>query len=93
MNLGINTGVTFAWALTTLFAFWPLILLAPIGWRRSPTIVGFLALWGFLALIGLIARSTGLPGIHVIPEPLNTVLFLVAGAVLLLLAILSRRRS
>jgi hypothetical protein len=65
-----------------LFPFWFLFLIASLGWKRGPSTVvvwfAFFALWGtakWLAPIPIVA--------FLIPEPYNTVLFFVVGAVLI----------
>jgi restriction system protein len=68
-----------------IFAFWPLMLLAPLEWRKD-SIRGMLIIWCFFAVIRLIGFITGqtIP-VFLIPEPLNTVIFFTAGAILLII--------
>ncbi len=68
-----------------LFPFWPLMLLAPLQWRKN-SLGGMLVIWCFFAIIRLIGFITGqtIP-VFLIPEPLNTVIFFAAGAILLLI--------
>jgi HJR/Mrr/RecB family endonuclease len=70
-----------------LFAFWPLILVAPLNWRRN-SLSGMMAVWCFFAVIRLIGLFAGqeMP-VLIIPEPLNTIIFLSTGALLFLIII------
>ncbi len=72
-----------AYTFSFVFMFWPLILLGSLP-RRRRILDGMLSLWGLLAVmrVFLIFVPKPLPPFF-IPEPLNTTLFFVAGAVLL----------
>lgn len=66
-----------------VFPFWFLFLIVSLGWKRGPSTIAvwllIFALWGaakWLAPIPIVA--------FFIPEPYNTVLFFVVGAVLIL---------
>lgn len=84
---------------TLLFALWPLMLIGlPVGGKRrkrsvSP-LTGFLLVWLVLALMraSLLLYSRTPPSFF-IPEPLNTVLFFLAGAGVLAFVIIRRVRS
>src|SRR5438045_9774735 len=69
-----------------LFSFWLLVVLAPLSWRRSQ-LRGMLILWVFCALIRIAIAFDANPMFAslVIPEPGNTVLFLLTCGSLMLL--------
>ena len=83
MDLGIDNSIVLAFFFKTIFAFWPFILFSPIPWKRSRlSLKLFLTIWLILALIrvGLFVWSG--EGLLIIPEPLNTLLFGLAGLAL-----------
>lgn len=69
------------------FAIWPLYLLAPLKWRKNK-LTGLVIIWSVLAVVRalLIFNPTPVIGI-LVPEPLNTVIFVVTGVVLILLKV------
>ena len=73
-------GLVFA----VLFPVWPLIVLAPLGWRRGNVLGGMVTLW-IVTLVGwaLARMQSPTPSSFLIPEPLNTYLFFLAGPVLI----------
>jgi hypothetical protein len=73
--------------LSLMFGFWPLILLAPLNWRRN-SLLGMIYVWiGFAILRILFFLFSINPSVLVIEEPLNTILFFAAGGILFLLFI------
>jgi len=83
-------GYVFGW----LFTFWPVVVLAPLGWRRGNVLAGMIVLWVVMFLGLLAGRSISLkPIVLLIPEPLNTFLFFLAGAVLFLWPGISKLRE
>jgi hypothetical protein len=73
--------------LSLMFGFWPLILLAPLNWRRN-SLLGMVYVWiGFAILRILFFLFSINPSVLVIEEPLNTILFFAAGGILFLLFI------
>lgn len=71
-----------------VFSFWPILLLAPLGWRRSRNLMyAILAMWVFLFIGRLLAFLVEpFPSLLGIPEPWNTIGFFVTGAVLFVVA-------
>ena len=72
-----------------LFSFWPFIFLALLlpwrtpdpGWftRLRHRLLAFLAAWGLWAFFGMLLLTTGVPTLGLIPEPINTLLYLLFG--------------
>ena len=92
MDLGIDFLSVLAFFLTTLFAFWPLLLLGGILISR----VNFskvLFMWLLLFLIRVLIVLMPFEGLQIIPEPLSTSLFLLSGAGILVIVIVQRRRG
>jgi len=80
--------------LNVIFMAWPLLLISPLQ-RRKGILPGMVIMWIVLAIVRIILAFNPRPSLILIPEPLNTTLFLSAGAVLfvvLILASLTRRR-
>lgn len=84
---------------TLLFPLWPLLLFSlPLSNKRrkpyTPPLISFFFIWLLLALLRfsfvLYSRT---PTSFLIPEPLNTFIFLLTGAALLALLILRRSRA
>jgi hypothetical protein len=70
---------------SVIFGFWPLILLAPLNWRKN-SLLGMIYVWiGFAILRILFLIFSIIPSVLVIDEPLNTILFFAAGGLLFLL--------
>ena len=95
MDLGITVkdvlGFTAAW----LYAFWPIVVLAPLIARRSRSgspLPAMLAAWALAAVAGLVSMLSSLPKVALIPEPLNSLLFVAAGLSLIAVYLWSRRR-
>jgi hypothetical protein len=67
-----------------VFAFWPVLILAPLQNRRSG-IRNMVYVWGFWAVIRIILFFNPEPISKslLIPEPLNTILFFAAGFILI----------
>jgi len=82
-----------AYVFGILFSFWPLLLLAPLGWRRvSNLMYAILSIWVFLFIGRMLAFLVEpMPSLLGIPEPWNTVGFFIAGVILFLIAYLRRR--
>jgi hypothetical protein len=65
-----------------IFSGWPLIVIAPLGWRRGKVFRNMQSNWLILFVGWVFARFVEpLPSL-LIPEPLNTYLFFLAGLVL-----------
>jgi hypothetical protein len=87
-NIAITDILSIAFQL--LFACWPLLILGGLDGRRSHILSNMLILWVVLAAVRVylvffpssIAASSLFP--FFIPEPLNTLVFFLAGALLLL---------
>jgi hypothetical protein len=92
MDLGVRLGDVLPFFFSTLFGFWPLIVLSPITWRR-PHVRAFLQMWGLVALVRVAKALLPGPGLSFIPEPLSTILFIVVGAGLVVAFLAARRRS
>ena len=75
----------FFWAFDMIFDFWPFIIVNAIKGRRN-MLRDMVLMWAFWAVVRVILFFSPEPlGSIIIPEPLNTILFFVAGAVLLVL--------
>ena len=82
------------YAFGIFYSFWPVIVLAPLGWRRGNILLGMIILWGFMLIGWLFALSVSLkPFMVIIPEPLNTFLFLLTGAILVAWPIVRKARE
>ncbi len=66
-----------------LFSFWPLMVLAPLGWRRGNVLRGMLVAWIFLFIGWIFMRFIPPIPSWFIPEPTNTYLFFLAGLALI----------
>jgi HJR/Mrr/RecB family endonuclease len=82
-----------AYVFGILFSFWPILLLAPLGWGRVRNLMyAILSMWVFLFVGRMLALLVEpLPSLLGIPEPWNTIGFFVAGVVLFGIAYFSRR--
>lgn len=80
-----------------VFDGWPLLLLAPLTWRkmkRNRLLPAMISMWAFVAALrGLTLLSPEPPISLVIDEPLNTLLFVLAGIILLALHFLLSARQ
>jgi len=74
-----------SYAATFVFMCWPLIIVSPLQ-RRRHILFNMLFVWCILAVVRvfLVFAPNSVPS-FLIPEPLNTVLFFAAGAVLVLI--------
>ena len=67
-----------------IYSFWPLLILAPIGWRGGNILRAMTGMWVLLFFGWLMARRLSLkPLIPIIPEPTNTYVFFLAGLILI----------
>jgi restriction system protein len=71
------------YAFSFVFMCWPVIIISPLQ-RRRHILANMLLAWGLLVVVRvfLLFAPSRMP-LFFIPEPLNTILFFVAGAVLL----------
>jgi HJR/Mrr/RecB family endonuclease len=68
-----------------IFGFWPLMLLAPLNWRKN-TLLGIIYLWSFFAILRILFFFFSItPSVLLISEPLNTFIFFGSGGVLFLI--------
>lgn len=66
-----------------IFGFWPLMVLAPLNWRKN-SLLGMIYVWGFFAVLRLLFAFYSIsPSKLVVEEPINTVLFFLSGGVLI----------
>jgi hypothetical protein len=74
-----------------VFAFWPIILLAPIASRRNilPKMVTLWVFWAVVRVV-LLFNPNPINASMVIPEPLSTYLFFAVGAILVVLLQLTK---
>jgi hypothetical protein len=96
MDLGVRAGDVLAAAAGFLYGFWPLLLLAPLGWERTSLIRilrSMLALWALAAVAGLASYLAHFPHISIIQEPANSLAFVFAGVVLVAIVVATRRRK
>jgi len=91
MDLGVRLTDVLSFFFPTLFAAWPLFLLVPLGWRDR-SLRSFAVIWCFLALVRFASVFFQGTGLRVIPEPLSTALFLAAGALIVAVFLIQRRR-
>jgi len=92
MDLGVRLSDVLPFFFSTLFGFWPLLVLSPITWRR-PHVRALLGMWGLVALVRIAKALFPGPGLSFIPEPLSTILFIVAGVGLVIAFLAAPRRS
>ncbi len=94
MDLNVPLSTVLLTALNVLFVFWPVILIAPIFWRRVDRLRIVALLWLFLGIGKLIYEvSLEAPFEFLIPEPQNTMLFGGFGVLLLGIWIVEKRPS
>jgi restriction system protein len=91
VDLGIEFLSVLAFFLTTLFAFWPLLLLGGIVKSRA-NLSKVLVIWLILFLVRVLIVFIPNEGLQIL-EPYSTYLFLLSGAVILVIVILQRRRG
>jgi restriction system protein len=91
VDLGVDVVSILEFFLPTLFAFWPVLILAPFTWKRD-SIHQNLAVWMVLVFVRISLLFLPGEGLSMIPEPLNTILFLSAGLALMGIALIQRRR-
>jgi restriction system protein len=73
-----------------IFAFWPLILLAPLTWRKN-ILFGMIYLWAMFAIFRILYIVFSIPvSVLFIPEPLNTILLLATGGILILISLVRK---
>jgi hypothetical protein len=89
MDLGTRLPDVLGPLLGTLFAAWPLLLLAPITWKHQG-VATFLRVWLVVALVRIGSAIVARPGLSVIPEPASTLFFLAVGITLGLVYMLRR---
>jgi predicted RNA-binding Zn-ribbon protein involved in translation (DUF1610 family) len=76
-----------------IFGFWPIMVLAPLNWRRN-ILSGMLYIWGFFAILRILFYLFSIsPSKLVIDEPLNTIIFFISGGILLLVFIIRERMN
>ena len=95
MDLGIKAGDFLAALAGTLFAFWPLFVLAPITSEKLflPRMArGMLALWAFVGVAGLASYLVRFPRLVIIAEPTNSLLFVGTGVVLVTINVVTRSK-
>jgi hypothetical protein len=70
-----------------IFAFWPLIVLAPLTWRKN-ILLGMIYLWAMFAILRILFFVFSIPvSVLFITEPLNTFLLFATGGILILLSV------
>lgn len=62
-----------------VFSLWPVLVFAPLGWRRGRVLRGMQANWVFIFIGWILARFAPPMSSIIIQEPLNTYLFFLAG--------------
>lgn len=73
--------------LPIIFSFWPLIILAPLNWRKN-IFMGMLYLWIGFAFLRVLFFIFSIPVIVlIIEEPLNTILFFLTGGILIVISV------
>jgi hypothetical protein len=95
MDLGIKAGDFLAAIAGTMYALWPLFVLAPISWDRTSfarMARAMLFFWFLAAIAGFASCLIKFPRLVVISEPTNSLLFVGAGVVLLLINLVFRGR-
>lgn len=81
-------------SLGMFFSFWPLLIFAPLTWKKSKGIRAMFAIWVLLAVlrVALLFSPNSLHALF-IEEPLNTMLFVGAGVVLMIGAMVAKQRE
>jgi restriction system protein len=70
-----------------IFAFWPLIVLAPLTWRKN-ILLGMIYLWAMFAILRILFFVFSIPvSVLFITEPLNTILLFATGGILILFSV------
>ena len=95
MDLGVRISDVLAFAASMLYAFWPLLVVAPLSARRSSRkgrLLTMLAAWLIAAAAGFFAFLTGPQTFRLMQEPLNSLLFVGTGAVLVVITVVSSRK-
>jgi len=83
MDLGIPLGDMLFTMVAFLFPFWPLVVLAPVVYRGD-ILTKMLVMWGLMGLARIVIAFSPLPTVDfLIHEPANTILFIVAGGLIL----------
>jgi hypothetical protein len=78
----LNAGEMLGLAFSILFMAWPILVLSPVG-GPGPYLIQMVAMWSFLAVVRVVLVFTGdVLMWGPVREPLDTVLFVAAGAVL-----------
>jgi hypothetical protein len=70
MDLGLELPDVLGFAATWVYAFWPVLVLAPLaagGSRRKSPIPAMLTAWGLAALAGIVSTVMNIPKISLIP--------------------------
>ncbi|MGD0339933.1 MAG: topoisomerase DNA-binding C4 zinc finger domain-containing protein [Bacteroidota bacterium] len=68
-----------------IFGFWPLMVLAPLNWRRN-ILWGMLCVWSGFAILRILFFIFSIsPSKLVIDEPLDTIIFLITGGILFII--------
>ena len=65
-----------------VFSFWPVVVLAPLAWRRGKALRAMQASWLILCVGWILARYVDSVPSLLIPEPWNAILFFMAGFIL-----------
>lgn len=74
-----------------VFPAWPILVAAPLGWRKGNTLTQMFQMWVFLLLGWLLSLLVPPIPSYLIPEPANTISFFVGGVALF--AILQARKN
>ncbi len=83
MELFQVVSLTIEQVIRMVFPIWFAVILGPlVGWRKN-ALPGMLAFWGLLAVGRLLLMFSSNPvNSYMIPEPLNTIIFVLTGLVL-----------
>jgi hypothetical protein len=96
MDLGVRLGDVLLMTASWLFGLWPFVVLAPLSARRSSLrgrVLSMLAAWILAAAAGLAVLLTNTPPLRIIREPLNSLLFVAAGLVIVAFFLMAKRAS
>jgi restriction system protein len=90
MDLNVDILSVLNFFLPTIFAFWPVFVIAPFTWKHT-SISKNLVVWVILVLVRISIVFLDGSGLSLIPEPLSTILFLFAGILLFIIYFVRRR--
>jgi HJR/Mrr/RecB family endonuclease len=92
VDLGVNLLSVLEFFLPTLFGFWPILIITPFTLKRY-SLKQALVIWGILVIVRISLVFLPGEGLTLIPDPLNIILFISAGFLLIGIVLIKRRRQ